>query len=35
MLKKYQPQLDENVALQEIEILRTLTNADHMRCWVR
>jgi NitT/TauT family transport system substrate-binding protein len=31
MLKKYQPQLDETVALQEIDILRTLTNADHMK----
>jgi NitT/TauT family transport system substrate-binding protein len=31
MLKKYQPQLDENVAMQEIDILRNLTNADNMK----
>jgi NitT/TauT family transport system substrate-binding protein len=31
MLKKNQPQLDEEVALKEIDILRTLTNADHAK----
>jgi NitT/TauT family transport system substrate-binding protein len=29
MLKKHQPQLDEGVALQEIDILRKLTNAEN------
>src|SRR5690606_7576681 len=31
MLMKHQPQLDEGVALQEIEILRKLTNAEHAK----
>jgi NitT/TauT family transport system substrate-binding protein len=31
MLKKHQPQLDEEVALKEIHILRTLTNANNMK----
>jgi NitT/TauT family transport system substrate-binding protein len=30
MLKKHQPQLDEEVALQEIDILKVLTNAQNM-----
>ena len=28
MLKKHQPQLDEDVALKEIEILRNLTQCE-------
>ncbi len=31
MLKKNQPQLDEDVALQEVEILRRLTNAANLK----
>jgi len=31
MLKKHQPQLDEDVALQEVEILRDLTNAKNAK----
>ncbi len=31
MLKKHQPQLDEEVALQEVEILRTLIAADNSK----
>jgi NitT/TauT family transport system substrate-binding protein len=31
MLKKHQPQLDDKVALEEIEILRTLTKASEMK----
>lgn len=31
MLKKHQPQLQEDVALQEIDILRKLTNAEHAK----
>jgi NitT/TauT family transport system substrate-binding protein len=31
MLKKHQPQLDEDVALQEIDILRVLTNAQDIQ----
>jgi NitT/TauT family transport system substrate-binding protein len=31
MLKKHQPQLDEEVALKEVDILRTLTNAANLK----
>jgi NitT/TauT family transport system substrate-binding protein len=31
MLKKHQPQLDTDVALQEVEILRNITNAKNMK----
>ena len=31
MLKKHQPQLDGDVALQEVEILRNITNAKNMK----
>ena len=31
MLKKHQPQLDEDVALQEVEILRNITNAKNTK----
>ena len=31
MLKKHQPQLDEEVAVKEIDILRTLTNAKDLK----
>jgi len=31
MLKKHQPQLDEDVALQEVEILRDLTNSKNAK----
>ena len=31
MLKKHQPQLDEDVALQEVEILRSITNAKNTK----
>jgi NitT/TauT family transport system substrate-binding protein len=31
MLKKHQPQLDEDVALQEVEILRNITNSKNLK----
>ena len=31
MLKKHQPQLDEEVALQEVEILRNISNAKNLK----
>jgi NitT/TauT family transport system substrate-binding protein len=31
MLKKHQPQLDEDVALQEVEILRNISNAKNLK----
>ena len=31
MLKKHQPQLDSDVALQEVEILRDISNAKNTK----
>ena len=31
MLKKHQPQLDTDVALQEVEILRNISNAKNLK----
>ena len=31
MLKKHQPQLDSDVALQEVEILRDISNAKNIK----
>jgi hypothetical protein len=31
MLKKHQPQLDTDVALQEVEILRNISNAQNLK----